>query len=221
MKGMGREYKIFITKNFRKNFLSPLLQLSSFCNMISYKYEKSRIRMRPFHKTDRMDNRMSEIYVECLIKKKSSPVKNFFRALTIMLAVAFIFLGLIFSPALIIGLLMAVVAYFVYMNAELEYEYLYLDKELTVDKVMAKTRRKRVAQYDLNRMEIFAPMNSYHLDNFKNRKVKDVDYSSGEARQPEVRYVMYYDSGEKVVLEPNEEMIKAIKNIAPRKVFTD
>ncbi len=164
---------------------------------------------------------MSETYVECLVKKKSNPAKGFLRILTIMLSVAFILLGFLFAPALIVGLVMAVVAYFVYMNAELEYEYLYLDKELTVDKVMAKTKRKRVAQYDLNRMEIFAPMNSYHLDNFKNRTAKTVDYSSGEAKQPEVRYVMYYDSGERIVLEPNQEMVKAIKNIAPRKVFTD
>ena len=164
---------------------------------------------------------MSETYVECLVKKKSNPAKGFLRILTIMLSVAFILLGFLFAPALIVGLVMAGVAYFVYMNAELEYEYLYLDKELTVDKVMAKTKRKRVAQYDLNRMEIFAPMNSYHLDNFKNRTAKTVDYSSGEAKQPEVRYVMYYDSGERIVLEPNQEMVKAIKNIAPRKVFTD
>ncbi len=164
---------------------------------------------------------MSETYVECLVKKKSNPAKGFLRILTIMLSVAFFLLGFLFAPALIVGLVMAVVAYFVYMNAELEYEYLYLDKELTVDKVMAKTKRKRVAQYDLNRMEIFAPMNSYHLDNFKNRTAKTVDYSSGEAKQPEVRYVMYYDSGERIVLEPNQEMVKAIKNIAPRKVFTD
>lgn len=164
---------------------------------------------------------MSETYVECLVKKKSNPMMNFLKALTIMLAAAFIFLGFMFFPALIVGLLIGVIAYFVYMNADLEYEYLYLDKELTVDKVMAKTRRKRVAQYDLNRMEIFAPMNSYHLDNFKNRNAKTVDYSSGEARQPEARYVMYYDSGERVVLEPNQELIQVIKNIAPRKVFTD
>ena len=164
---------------------------------------------------------MSETYVECLVKKKSNPAKGFLRILTIMLSVAFFLLGFLFAPALIVGLVMAVVAYFVYMNAELEYEYLYLDKELTVDKVMAKTKRKRVAQYDLNRMEIFAPMNSYHLDNFKNRTAKTVDYSSGEAKQPEVRYVMYYEGNLKVILEPSMEMVKAIKNIAPRKVFMD
>lgn len=167
------------------------------------------------------ERRMSETYVECLVKKKSNPAKIFLRSLTIMLAVAFIILGFLFVPALVVGLAMAVVAYFVYMNAELEYEYLYLDKEITIDKVMAKTKRKRVAQYDINRMEIFAPMNSYHLDNYKNRNGKTLDYSSGEAKQPEARYVMYYDSGEKIILEPNMEMVKAMKNIAPRKVFTD
>ncbi len=173
-------------------------------------------------KTDRMGERiMSETYVECLVKRKANPVKIFLRALTIMLAVAFIFLGFLFAPALLVGLLMAVVAYFVYMNAELEYEYLYLDKEITIDKVMAKMKRKRVAQYDMNRMEIFAPMNSHHLDGYKNRNGKTIDYSSGEVKQPEARYVMYYDSGERIVLEPNMEMVKAIKNIAPRKVFTE
>ena len=29
-----------------------------------------------------------------------------------------------------------------------------MDKELTIDKVMAKSRRKRVATFDLNKMEI-------------------------------------------------------------------
>lgn len=164
---------------------------------------------------------MSETYVECLVKKRTGTGKLFLRALTIMLAAAFILLGFLLWPALIIGVLLAVVAYFIFMNSDLEYEYLYLDKEITIDKVMAKTKRKRVAQYDMERMEILAPMNSYHLDNFKNRTAKTIDYSSGEVKQPEARYVMYYDGGKKIILEPNMEMIKAIKNIAPRKVFTD
>ncbi len=164
---------------------------------------------------------MSEIYVECLVKKKTNVGMRFLRILTMMLAVAFILVGLLDIRALIVGALAGVAAYFVYLNADLEYEYLYLDKELTVDKIMAKTRRKRVGKYDLNKMEVFAPINSYHLDNFKNRTVKTVDYSTGEEKKPETRYVMFYDSGERVVLEPNQEMVKAIQNIAPRKVFTD
>ena len=90
-----------------------------------------------------------------------------------------------------------------------------------MDKVMAKTRRKRVAAFELDKMEIVAPLKSWHLDNFKNRNDKTVDYSSGVEKQPEVRYVFYYEGSKKVIFEPNEEMIKAMQLVAPRKVFKD
>ena len=102
-----------------------------------------------------------------------------------------------------------------------EYEYLYLDKELSVDKIMAKSKRKRVGTYSLDRMEVFAPVYSYHLDNFKNRQVKEKDYSIGEVLQPDGRYAMYYEGGEKILLSPNEELVKVLKNMAPRKVFSE
>ena len=112
-------------------------------------------------------------------------------------------------------------AYFLNMYTNLEYEYLYLDKEIVIDKVLAKSKRKRVATYSVESMEVMAPVNSYHLDNYKNRSVKVKDYSIGEVRQPDLRYVMYCEGGQKVLISPSEEMVKAIKNIAPRKVFTD
>lgn len=166
---------------------------------------------------------MSETYVECLVKKQSGAGMKLLKILTMMLAVVFVLIGVMTMlwPALIIGAIAGVAAYFTYLNADLEYEYLYLDKEITVDKVMAKTRRKRAAKYDIERMEIFAPINSYHLDNYKNRKVKTVDYSSGVTGQPEVRYAMYYEGGLKIIFEPSSEMVKAMKNVAPRKVFSD
>lgn len=164
---------------------------------------------------------MSETYVECLVKKKKSALMSLLRVVLVALAVIFVLIGFAVLPALIIGILFGVAAYFISLNSDLEYEYLYLDKEITIDKVMAKTKRKRVAQYEVERMEILAPVKSYHLDGYKNRTVKTIDYSSGEEKQPDLRYAMYYDGGIKVILEPNEDMIKAIKNIAPRKVFTD
>ena len=70
-------------------------------------------------------------------------------------------------------------------------------------------------------MEILAPIKSYHLDNFKNRTVKEKDYSIGYEDQPDRRYAMYYEGGEKLILSPSPEMIKIMKNVAPRKVFND
>lgn len=164
---------------------------------------------------------MNEIYVELLVKKKTPVYMAFLKILTIMLAVCFILVGTILWPALIIGVVMIIAAYFIYLNADLEYEYLYLDKELTVDKIMAKTKRKRVATFDMTKMEIMAPINSHHLDSYKNRKNKSVDFSSGEVKQPDVRFMFFYDGRTKVIFEPDEELYKAIYMIAPRKVFKD
>ena len=136
-----------------------------------------------------------------------------------MMTVCFFLAGLIFAPALLIALLMGVAAYFITMNANLEYEYLYVDKELSVDKVMNKSRRKRIATFDIGKVEIMAPIKSHQLDSYQNRNYKAVDYSSWEEKQPDGRYVFYYDGQQKVIFEPNEEMIKAILNVAPRKVF--
>lgn len=164
---------------------------------------------------------VNETYVECLVAKKPSFVTRFLKTLLIMLTVCFVLIGIVFVPALLVAIATGVGAYFAYMNADIEYEYLYLDKEITIDKVMAKSKRKRKAVYDVNRMEILAPMYSHRLDSYKNREAKTEDYSSGVAGQPDNRYMMVYDGGAKVILEPSQEMLKAIQMVAPRKVFTD
>lgn len=164
---------------------------------------------------------MNETYVECLVKKKTPIYMVFLKILSMVLAVCFVLVGFVFLPALIIGAAIGVGAYFLYLNADLEYEYLYVDKEIAVDKVMAKTRRKRVAVFDVGKMEIMAPVKSWHLDNYKNRNDKVTDYSSGEEKQPDKRYVFFYEGSKKIIFEPNEEMVKAIQFAAPRKVFKD
>ena len=169
---------------------------------------------------------MSDAYVECLVQTKPSLLGKVLKFLLIALTVFFFLASVVFIfvfwPLFILSIACGVGAYFANMYTNLEYEYLYLDKEIVVEKVMAKSKRKRVAVYSLDRIEILAPVKSYRLDNFarrNNTKVKD--YSIGEELQPDRRYVMYYEGGEKILLSPSEEMIKVMKNVAPRKVFTD
>ena len=161
-----------------------------------------------------------ETYVECMVKKKANGLMS---ALKVLLIGITVITGLLGFMGLIVFLIIAVVAgvgaYFVSLNANLEYEYLYVDKQLTVDKIMA--RRKKVETFDLERMEILAPIKSWHLDDYKNRQLKVVDYSSGVEQQPDIRYSMIYNGEKRVIFEPNAEMVAAIKSIAPRKVFTD
>ena len=164
---------------------------------------------------------MSETYVECLIKKEASTIAKFCRLVLFMTTGVFVVIGFVFPLLLFVALLTGVCAYLVNLNTDLEYEYLYLDKELTIDVIKAKTKRKRVARIEVERLEILAPINSYHLDSYKNRTTKTVDYSIGYAAQPDKRYVMFYDGNQKIIISPSEELVKAIRNIAPRKVFMD
>ena len=164
----------------------------------------------------------SDTYVECLVAHKSSPIMKFLKILLIMLAVAFVFLGLLGTfAALILGIVFGGLAYFVSQQCTIEYEYLYLDREISIDRIMARSKRKKVATFDVEKMEILAPINSYHLDDYKNRQIKPTDYSSGVAKQPDRRYVFFYEGQKKVILEPSSEFVKAVYNVAPRKVFTD
>lgn len=165
---------------------------------------------------------MSETYVECLVKSRPGTAGQLGKIVLWMLTAAFAVLMVLgFWPGFFIALATGFGAYFVGMRTDLEFEYLYLDKEITVDKVMAKTKRKRVAVYSVDRMEIFAPIHSYHLDNYKNRQCKVLDYSIRTEEQPDLRYAMYYEGGQKIILSPSPELVKAMKNVAPRKVFTD
>lgn len=165
---------------------------------------------------------MNESYVECLVKTETNNLKKLARFVLVMVTVVFgilTFMGYIM--AFFIALAAGVCAYFVYLHSDIEYEYLYIDKELCIDKIMAKTKRKKVGTFEIERMEILAPFKSYHLDGFNNRTAKILDYSIGREYQPDKRFVMYYDGSKKIILSPNEELLKAIRTIAPRKVFMD
>lgn len=164
---------------------------------------------------------MSDTYVECLVKVKQSGAAKFFKVLLIVLVVLCCLVMLFIPLAFFVAIAAGIGVYFVNLYSDIEYEYLYLDKEINVDKVLARSKRKRVATFSVDRMEVFAPINSYHLDNFKNRDVKVRDFSIGEVQQPDLRYAMYYEGGEKIVFSPSENLVKALKNVAPRKVFTD
>jgi hypothetical protein len=166
---------------------------------------------------------MSETYVECLVKGKPSTAAKIFKVVLIIILVILILAMFTFLGS--IGLFLAIVVgaglYFVNLYTDIEYEYLYLDKEISVDRVLGKSNRKRMAAYSLDRVEIIAPLKSYHLDGYRNRQVKTSDFSSSDDAKNGGGYAIYYEGGEKIIFSPNDEMMKALKNVAPRKVFTD
>ena len=164
-------------------------------------------------------------YVECLVSSKASPLMVVLKGITLALTIVFFISAFLLGFGLVGMILMiasGVAYYFVSLNASIEFEYQYCDREITVDKVLNKSRRKNIGKYDVGRIEAMAPSKSYHLDEYKNKTYKVLDFSAREKNpQPDPTYTIYYDGKEKIILEPTKEFVEAIKNVAPRKVFFD
>lgn len=166
---------------------------------------------------------MNESYKELLIKKDMGSKELIIRIACVAITVIASFFMFLYSPMFlfIILIVLGVVDYFVFQWTDIEYEYLYLDKEITVDKIMAKTRRKRVTTIDVNKVEIMAPEKSHQLDSFRNRQTKLVDLSAGHDLPEQKLYWVIYEGNQKILMNLTEDFVKTIKGIAPRKVFVD
>ncbi len=161
-------------------------------------------------------------YVEVLVARKPSMPMMILKYVLILLAAFAFILGLGNILFLIVFIGLGVGVYFVSLNASIEYEYQYCEREITIDKILNKSKRKRVAVFETDKLEALAPSKSYHLDEYRNKtNYRTLDFSTGEEQQPDPTYTMYYDGREKVVFEPNAQFVEAVKNVAPRKVFTD
>ena len=165
---------------------------------------------------------MNDTYVEVMVDRKTSPLLGVARIVLYALAIMCFMMAIVGSGVFFVGAIaFAVVAYFVLPNFDLEYEYLYIDKEISIDKIMAKEKRKHVKTLDLNSMEVIAPVNSHELDQYKARGLKTYDFTSGseDAKVYSVVVANGSNGTEIVNIEPNEEMLRAIRNVFPRKVM--
>lgn len=163
---------------------------------------------------------MNESYYEIMVPRKKSSMYKIGQIVTAILTIIFaltLFLGIFWG--LILAVLCGAACYFLSLYSCVEYEYLYVDKELQIDRILAKSNRKRMETLDLNQLEILAPIRSHELNPYRNRSGKKADYSSGMESHDDIKYMMVI--GEKqIIFEPTEELVKTIRMFAPRKVFT-
>lgn len=165
---------------------------------------------------------MNESYVELLVKRKKSTTATVLSAILYGFG-ALAFLGVVLTQSVLIFFVTVALlgsAYFVQYSSNVEYEYLYLDKEFSVDKIKNQTGRKKVAAYDLMLMELLAPANSHYLDSYTGRKdIQTFHFESNyEDSNP---YAMIVKDGAKTVcliVEMNDDMLAQISRIAPQKV---
>lgn len=163
---------------------------------------------------------MGDYCVECLVSRDKNMLHYALRMTMYVLAGVCALLAIIGIAVALVGtVVFAALGAFVCPDPEIEFEYLFLGREISVDKIIAKSKRKTVGTYDIDKIEFVCPINSHQLDNYKSRKVPVTDYSSCK---PEARiYAIAYrgENGDALLyIEPNDELFAAMKGVMPRKI---
>lgn len=167
---------------------------------------------------------MGDLYVETLVKKRTTATDMLKKAGLILLTAAAAFVALFLSIwfiAAVIGL--GVACFFLLPTFDVEFEYLLVNRELDIDKIFSKSRRKKAEQFHLEEMELFAPVKSSRLDSYKNNmQLRVKDYSSQSGEEGVYAMIIRDDRGVyKVLLEPDAAMLDAMRKTFPNKVFVD
>ena len=167
---------------------------------------------------------MKDVYVEWMVNRRPSKLFKALRVLCIVLTVVFAFLFLLSFGnfwALLLAVAMGIATHYAKSFTQVEYEYIYVNGDMAVDRILGKERRKRLIIYDMNKVEIVAPLGSPKLDGFAHKNYKQVDYTSGVRKPGSHIFVMYYAEGEKVLLEPNRDLVEAMRDHLPYKVHME
>ena len=108
---------------------------------------------------------------------------------------------------------------FQYYNAELEYSI--VDDTLTIDRIMAKSARKRCGVYTLSRAKLVARADSQDALRMNHMDVKTYDYSVGASNHDSVVIYAYNEHNElvRVFVYPDERILHSIQNVVEKDVF--
>lgn len=160
---------------------------------------------------------MSDFYTEQLVKRKAAPADMAKKAGLIVLTAVSVLAVFLIPFGIIVPVIMIVLDVFLFKRFNVEYEYLYVNGDLDVDKIMSKEKRKKVFSMNINELEVLAPTGDPELRPFQN--VKAVNYSTLETDHKTYEMVIV-QNGQKsrIIFEPNATIVEGMRMLAPRKV---
>lgn len=161
---------------------------------------------------------MDDFYTEQLIKKQTGMKDLMIRALLVALTIVSVFSIFMFAFGILITIVLIIVDVVMFRRMNVEYEYLFLNGDLDIDKIMNKSKRKRLLSVNIDQLELLAPVGSVELMQYK--KAKTYDYTSGTAK--EGLYALIVSNGgeiKQIIFEPNDSIIEGFFMKAPRKVI--
>ena len=168
---------------------------------------------------------MSEITVyitECLVRGKKNGAAIAKTVIGLAAAVAAMVLAFSRESLLIgaVGAAFGAFAYLSYQTVFREYEYTIGEKNLSVDVIYSKKRRKPLVVWELDSICLFAPENSEELAPWQKQSSTFHDFSSAEPGA--VHYCSVCRKGGRVTvskLSPSPAFLDTLKQSLPRNIL--
>jgi hypothetical protein len=165
-----------------------------------------------------MDNQ----YVECLVATKTGSTGYVFRILgALLVLVSFLTFALLGAYCLIVVFFAGYLEYKIFSWTNKEYEYVFVDGELRIDRILGQSSRKNFLTLDFSQVEVAAYEEAPQVRPFMNPDVAVTDVSSQTGERCMFLCGTFDGVRKRIIVEPDEKMAEAFKRFAPQKVFLD
>ena len=163
---------------------------------------------------------MNESYAECLVRRRIPFYSNIVNIVMGVVTAFCVFLALTTN---IIGIILMFASgfacYILYRNSRVEFEYLYVEKTLSVDKIFGKSKRKKAWEGKMDDIQVIAPSDSHVLKDYASSNSKAMDFSS---QIPGAKtYTAIVRTGSEtiqIIFEPDDKMLQCFRKTAPIKI---
>ena len=161
---------------------------------------------------------MNDYYTEQMVKKQADMKDMLIKAVLIAVTIVSFLIVLMFPVGLILPVAMIVLDVFMFRRLNVEYEYLFLNGDLDIDKIMNKAKRKKQFSMNVADMDLLAPADAAELHQYQNARTYDFSSRTGQAK---LYALIVSGQGEKkeIIFEPNDTIIEGFYMLAPRKVI--
>lgn len=161
---------------------------------------------------------MNEFLTEQLVKRSATAATIMKKIGLIVATVVSVLLGFVHPMLVWVTMIMIGVDIFLFKRMNIEFEYVYFDGDLDIDKIIDMQSRKRMFSTNIKEIELVAPTGSAELQSYQRNRILDFSTQNPHDKVYEM-VTLFKGETVRVLFNPNEKILNGMKNMAPRKVF--
>ena len=165
---------------------------------------------------------MSEVRYEQLISRRNRFIDHLYRVLIftgiLMLVLSSVVIGYL---GLFLAVILGFVAYYlIFPRFSVEYEYTLFGKDLDIDIIYNKEKRKSKMQLDLSQAELIAPLSSQRMAAYQNNK--KINFTANDSdKSPYAIVIPNKQEKVCVLIQMEDDLYSHLRMVVPRILYHD